>query len=138
MRKIEMIVVHCTAGNQQNSATDVVAYHCRTLGWSRPGYHYIVEADGKTVATLGEEFPSNGVRGYNGKIINVCYTGGVDLKKPGHPPVDNRTEAQRLALRGLLKELRLKYPKAVIVGHRDLNGAKACPSFDAREEYKEL
>ena len=37
----------------------------------------------------------------------------------------------------LLKELKAKYPIATIYGHRDFAN-KACPSFDARTEYKDL
>ena len=37
----------------------------------------------------------------------------------------------------LLKQLKKRYPGAKIYGHRNF-AAKACPSFDAREEYKSL
>ena len=142
MRKITHIVVHCTAGNQNNKAADVVRYHTspkpKGLGWSAPGYHYIVEADGTVINTLPIEQVSNGVAGHNSHIINVCYIGGVDTSKPGLPPVDNRTPAQKAALVGILRQLKAKFPDAEIVGHRDFNPGKACPSFDARKEYAGL
>ena len=53
-------------------------------------------------------------------------------------PADTRTDAQRTSLRKLLERLHRKYPKAVIVGHRDLDGHKACPCFDAVREYLDL
>jgi N-acetylmuramoyl-L-alanine amidase len=37
----------------------------------------------------------------------------------------------------LLKFLKLAAPNATIHGHREF-AAKACPSFDAAEEYKDL
>lgn len=139
MRNITHIVVHCTAGNQRNTAADIVRYHTtqkpKGNGWKTPGYHYIVEADGTIINTVPIEQPSNGVTGYNSHIINVCYIGGVDTSKPGLPPVDNRTSAQKAALAGVLRQLKAKFPCAEIVGHRDLNPHKACPSFDARKEY---
>lgn len=138
MRNIDKIVVHCTAGNQNNTAADVVKYHKQTLGWKVAGYHYIVEANGTVVHTLPIEQPSNGVAGHNSHIINVCYVGGVDTSKAGLPPIDNRTPAQKTALRGLLKQLKAKFPHAEIVGHRDFNPGKACPSFDARKEYIDI
>ncbi len=142
MRKIDKIIVHCTAGNQRNTAADVVRFHTspkpKGNGWKTPGYHYIIEADGTVVNTVAEERVSNGVAGHNAHAINVCYTGGVDLNRPGCPPTDNRTEAQRKALRSLLEELKRRYPQAGIYGHRDFNPAKACPSFDARKEYADL
>lgn len=138
MRRISRIVVHCTAGNQRATAADVAAYHTRSLGWHRPGYHYVVEASGAVVCICDETYVANGVRGYNSNSIHVCYTGGVDLTRPGHPPVDNRTAAQRESLLSLLRDLRRRYPQAVICSHRDLNRAKACPSFDATHEYASL
>lgn len=146
MRRIKYIVVHCTAGSQRNKAADVVAYHCRTLGWSRPGYHYIVEADGTVVNTLDEAQTSNGVKSsvtdadgerVNALAINICWIGGVDTSKPGLPAIDNRTAAQRASLELLLRQLRRKYPEAMIRGHRDFQ-RKACPSFDATKEYKDI
>lgn len=137
MRKIKKIIVHCSAGSQSNTAQDIVDYHVRRLKWSRPGYHYVVEADGKIVNTWPEEQYSNGVKGHNAESINVCYVGGVDTSKPGLPPVDNRTEAQKASLAKLLRMLKKRYPEAEIYGHRDF-AAKACPSFDARKEYAGL
>ena len=105
-------------------------------GWKVPGYHYIVEADGTIINTLPIEQVSNGVAGHNSHIINVCYIGGVDISKPGLPPIDNRTPAQKVALIGILRQLKAKFPGAEIVGHRDFNPCKACPSFNARKEYE--
>ena len=142
MRKIRKIIVHCTAGRASQRASEVVAYHMRPVsaggrGWHAPGYHYIVEADGQIVRTWPEESISNGCKGHNAESINVCYTGGVDFSRPGYPAADTRTDAQRRSLRRLLTELAIRYPEAVILGHRDL-AAKACPSFDAKREYADL
>ena len=39
----------------------------------------------------------------------------------------------------LLKKLKKQFPKAIIQGHRDFPDVKkACPSFNAKEEYKHL
>lgn len=142
MRDIRYIMVHCTAGNQNAKASDVVAFHLRPTakggrGWKAPGYHYIIEADGSIVRTWPEDKISNGVKGYNSVSINICYTGGVDLDKPGRPPIDNRTPQQKAAMYSLLKRLKKKYPDAEIHSHRDFAN-KACPSFDATKEYAGL
>lgn len=139
MRHIKYIVVHCSAGNQRNTAEDIRRYHCVTKGWRTPGYHYVVEASGKVVQLVDEAAPSNGVKNRNSYCINVCYVGGVDTSKPGLPAIDNRTPMQKVALRELLASLKTKYPDAEIVGHRDFHEVKkACPSFDAKKEYAEL
>lgn len=153
-RRIDAIVIHCTAGPQTQNARQVVDYHTRSkaaggLGWSVPGYHYIIEPNGNIVNTLSEAVPSNGVKGHNEHIINISYIGGIDSKGRG---IDNRTPAQKTALIKLLKELRPRYSNARIMGHRDIastdanhNGiidpwerVKECPCFDAIPEYSNV
>jgi hypothetical protein len=42
-------------------------------------------------------------------------------------------------MRWLLRILHKKYPRALIVGHRDLDPTKDCPGFPGiASEYKEL
>ena len=147
MRQIKYIAVHCTAGSQKQSIDDLRA-EFRRKGWKKPGYHFVVKPDGGIVQMLDEDEVSNGVKGYNSVIINVAYIGGIDAQGKA---TDNRTEAQKQSLENLLRILRGKYPKAVIQGHRDfspdLNGngkiekcewIKACPCFDAKEEYAHI
>lgn len=53
--------------------------------------------------------------------------------------IDNRTEEQKESLFLILSGLIDKYPNSEILGHRDFKGVKKyCPSFDAKEEYKDL
>ena len=147
MRKIKYIAVHCTAGSQKQTINDLKTEFKRK-GWKYPGYHYVISPDGTITQLLDEELVSNGVKGYNSKLINVAYIGGIDSRGKA---VDNRTEAQKASLMSLLKHLHKKYPDAVIQGHRDFspdtngNGIldpweriKECPCFDAKVEYKDL
>lgn len=147
MRSIKRIFVHCTAGNQHQTINDLMAEFKRK-GWKHPGYHYVIQADGKITQLIDEQYVSNGVKGYNSTSINVAYMGGIDENGKA---VDNRTPEQKDSLLKLLKMLRKRYPKAEIMGHRDIspdtngNGIvdpweriKECPCFDAKEEYKEL
>ncbi len=142
---IQYIAVHCSAGSQRNTAADIVSYHTRPnaeggLGWSRPGYHYIIEPDGRIVNTWPESSHSNGVGPrFNRVTINVCWIGGVDTSTKALTPVDNRTPQQREALRAILTELKHRYPQAKIQGHRDFPDVhKACPCFDAVKEYADI
>lgn len=101
-----------------------------------PGYHFIIKPDGEVVSLLSIEQVSNGVQGFNHESINISYIGGIDEKVI---PKDNRTLAQKASLLKLLTELRQKFPKAIIQGHRDFpNVKKACPSFDAKKEYQHV
>jgi N-acetylmuramoyl-L-alanine amidase len=146
-RQINYIAVHCTAGSQKATVKDLMR-EFKAKGWVNPGYHYVVMPDGEAVQLLDEAKVSNGVKGWNSQLINVAYVGGIDA---GGKAVDNRTDAQKETLRSLLATLKLRYPDAVIQGHRDfspdLNGdgvisrnewIKECPCFDARAEYKGL
>ena len=73
---------------------------------------------------------------HNKYSIGVCYEGGLDIRGQ---PADTRTEAQKQTMRQLLEELHERYPRAVIVGHHDLNPHKDCPCIkDVAHEYKDL
>jgi N-acetyl-anhydromuramyl-L-alanine amidase AmpD len=74
-------------------------------------------------------------RHYNAHSIGVCYEGGLDEKGRA---ADTRTPAQRATLIALLRSLKVDYPDARILGHRDLpNVHKDCPCFDC-SEYSNL
>lgn len=147
MRNITDIVIHCTAGPQSQTPAQIISYHRKTLKWSAPGYHYIIAPDGSVTAAWPEQGVANGVKGHNATSLHIAYIGGVD---EGGKGTDNRTAAQKAAILKLLRELRGRYPKATITGHRDIaskdtngNGVidpwervKECPCFDALIEYK--
>lgn len=148
MRKITHIAVHCTATLQKATSIAGLKAHWNSLGWKRPGYHYVVMPSGKVEQLLDENQISNGVQGFNASLINVAYVGGIDMNGNA---VDNRTEAQKAALYFLLEQLRCRYPQAVIQGHRDFSTdrnhdgkispdefIKECPCFDAKTDYRNI
>ena len=133
MRNINYIAIHCTATQPEASIASIQNYWKNNLGWKNPGYHFIIDRFGNVINLLPIELVSNGVQGYNSQTINISYVGGID--KSGKPK-DTRTEVQKQSILKILKELRVKFPKAKIQGHRDFpNVKKACPSFDAKKEY---
>lgn len=137
MRTISLIIVHCSA-NRQGSAlrlADIDRYH-RSLGWSGCGYHYVIPTDGTIEVGRPEGKVGAHCKNHNSHSIGVCYIGG--LAADGKTPMDTRTEAQKAALEKLLTSLHQRYPKALIVGHHDLNPQKACPCFDALRAYAQL
>ena len=141
MRQIKRIFVHCTAGPQTQTVAEIQKYWKNHNKWTNPGYHYIIKPNGEIVPLQPEDKPSNGVQGYNSTAINVCYIGGVDDKGRA---VDNRTTAQKEALRTILKDLHSRYPDAEILGHRDIWGSnpknwhKMCPCFNVKEWWNEV
>ncbi|WP_346236169.1 N-acetylmuramoyl-L-alanine amidase [Niabella insulamsoli] len=133
MRKINYLIIHCTATPQSTTIDSIKNYWKNNLGWKNPGYHYIIEPNGNVVNLLPIDKVSNGVGGWNSQIINISYIGGIDTKGRA---MDNRTPEQKAAILRLLKELKAKFPKASVAGHRDFpNVHKACPSFNAKAEY---
>lgn len=138
MRTITLIVVHCSA-NKAGSALrmeDIDRYH-RSLGWIGCGYHYVIPTDGSIETGRPEEMVGAHCKNHNRHSIAVAYIGGLDLD--GTTPCDTRTDAQRIALKQLLSDLHKRYPKAIIVGHSDLDPKKSgCPGFDVVREYRDL
>lgn len=136
MRKIEYIVIHCTATSQAASVHAIKNYWEKVLGWKTPGYHYLIDKEGNFTKLLGIDKISNGVKNHNKNSIHISYIGGID--KEGKS-VDNRTIQQKETILYLLRELKRKFPNAIIQGHRDFpNVKKDCPSFDAKKEYEEI
>lgn len=133
MRLIKYIAVHCTATAQSATIAAIVNFWQKVKGWKSPGYHIIIKPNGEAHRLASDEDITNGVAGFNSQSLHVCYIGGVDDKGK---PIDNRTDAQKETLLKVIKDWKRKYPKAIIKGHRDFpNVKKACPSFDAKEEY---
>lgn len=134
MRVINEIIVHCTATPEGKDYTvaDIDKWH-KARGWKGIGYHYVIYRDGSIHQGRPETEIGAHCQGHNDNSIGVVYVGG--LASDGKTPKDTRTDAQKKSLENLLKQLKQKYPKATIHGHRDF-AAKACPSFDATKEYK--
>jgi len=132
MRKIDLIVVHCSATREDQSYTvkQLIRDHTNRFGFT--GYHYYVRRDGTVYQTRHEQLVGAHAVGYNAHSLGVCYEGGITRhgKKD-----DTRTPEQKEALTALLRRLKKEHPDARIVGHRDLPGVnKACPCYDVCSE----
>lgn len=136
MRHITEIIVHCSATPEGKAFTvaDINRWH-RQRGFDQIGYHYVIYLDGTVHKGRPIEKVGAHCVGHNANSIGVCYIGGCTTDNK-HPK-DTRTEAQKQALRALLRQLRVQFPNATIHGHRDF-AVKACPSFDATAEYAHL
>lgn len=136
MRDIDKIIVHCSATPEGRHTTveEIKQWHLQR-GWKDIGYHYVIYLDGTIHRGRPEEVVGAHCSGYNKNSIGVCYIGGV--AKDGKTPKDTRTEGQKRALREILNRLKRDYPKATLHGHNEFAN-KACPSFNVKEEYKNL
>ena len=138
MRKITLIVVHYSAvrPDQSSSAAQIDTWHRQRGFHLGIGYHYVVRRDGQIETGRPEYMVGAHCVNHNAHSIGVCYEGGLDIRGE---PADTRTDAQRKALRTLLEQLHRRYPRALIVGHHDLNPKKECPCIkDVAGEYRDL
>ena len=146
MRKISLIVIHCSATRVDCdfTAKDVDTAH-RYRGFSCWGYHYYIRKSGEIEPMRDEDTVGAHARGYNAISLGVCYEGGLDENGKA---ADTRTPRQKEALHRLVHELLQRYPEAKVVGHRDLspdtnyNGIvdpweriKECPCFEVIGEF---
>lgn len=136
-RKIDYIVIHCTAGGKHQSVESIQHYWKSVLKWKNPGYHAIVLANGEIVWIADFNRIVNGVKGFNYNSIHFSYTGGQFE--------DDRTQDQKAGLLNCiytaLKWVGLPENKSIIIqGHRDFLTPgvnwKDCPQFNARDEYE--
>ena len=138
MRTITLIVIHCSAvkPDQTSSAAQIDTWH-RQRGFKLGiGYHYVVRRNGEIEQGRPEWLVGAHCMNHNKYSIGVCYEGGLDARGQ---PADTRTTEQKAALRTLLADLHRRYPRAVIVGHHDLNPQKACPCIaNVAKEYAAL
>ena len=133
MRLIDKIIIHCSATPEgRDVSTEEIRQWHLDRGWSDIGYHYVIEIDGTVGDGRPVEISGAHAKGHNAESIGVCYVGGVDADME---PKDTRTQEQKEALDDLIRDLLEEYPDAEVYGHRDFS-EKACPSFDAREEYR--
>jgi N-acetylmuramoyl-L-alanine amidase len=131
MRPVNQIIIHCSAtpAGREHTAADIDRWH-RQHGFSRIGYHYVIRLDG--TVEVGRPLEEAGAHAsqHNAFSIGICYIGG--LNRETWQPEDTRTTAQRCAMAALVRVLKQFFPRAEVLGHRDLpNVAKACPCFDA-------
>lgn len=138
MRELNEIVVHCAATRegQHYTVDDIRSWHVNGRGWSDIGYHYVIYLDGTTVEGRPLSRKGAHVRGRNAGTIGICYVGGV--ANDGKTPKDTRTSEQVQALEVLLVKLLHEHPSITKISGHNQYAAKACPSFDANEEYRHL
>ena len=142
MKKVEKIIIHCSAtkeGDDSINAEVIDGWH-KDRGWKGIGYHFVILIDGKIETGRMINKCGAHTKNYNCSSIGICYIGGVESEKDSngkYPAKDTRTSQQIATLLELLRLLKKIYPDAKIHGHRDF-AAKACPSFDATDEYKNI
>ncbi len=128
---IKYLVLHCSASRcNQDYSVELLRRDHKARGFYDIGYHFYIRKDGKkTQHRMLLEVGAHCIP-YNRCSIGICYEGGLD---EDGKPVNTLTKEQEERITDLLINLHKLFPKAKIVGHRDLPGAspKECPCFDA-------
>lgn len=133
-RRIDKIIIHCTATKPKQSQTitvnDIKQWHLQR-GFSDIGYHFVIYTDGSI--HTGRDINKAGAHctGQNSYSIGITTNSGLDEK--GNP-VDTRTEQQKASLLTMLLNLKKIYPNATIHGHNEF-AAKACPCYNVQKQY---
>ena len=150
-KPLSYLVIHCTAtkSGREVSSTEIRRWHTDPVekggrGWKQVGYTDMIHLDGKVErlvknnedANVDPWEITNGAKGYNAISRHVVYVGGLAID--GQTPKDTRTAAQKASLRKYVEKFHALWPDVKIVGHRDLDGTKACPSFDVGRWLKEI
>lgn len=135
MREIDKIIIHCSATPEGRNWTikDIERDH-KAKGYKKVGYHYVICLDGTIETGRAESEMGAHCKGQNAHSVGICYVGGCDLNRR---PKDTRTDAQKTAMAGLIRELKRRFPTATIHGHNEFAN-KACPSFDVQKWRKEV
>lgn len=128
---IKYLVLHCSASRcNQDYSVELLRRDHKARGFYDIGYHFYIRKDGKkTQHRMLLEVGAHCIP-YNRCSIGICYEGGLD---EDGKPANTLTKEQEERITDLLINLHKLFPKAKIVGHRDLPGAspKECPCFDA-------
>ena len=131
MRAINKIVIHCSASHQNVDVHDIRRWHVNERKWSDIGYHYVITPDGDVQEGRPMYKAGAHVARHNHDSIGICWVGG-------YKGVDNRTDAQKLAMRELIMSLVAEYDIEAqnILGHCDFKGVtKTCPNFDVQNWF---
>ena len=127
---IKFLVLHCSASRcDQDYSVEQLRRDHKARGFYDIGYHFYIRKDGKmTQHRMLLEVGAHCVP-YNRCSIGICYEGGLDEHGK---PCNTMTAEQETRLVDLFRNLKILFPKAKIVGHRDLPGTtpKECPCLD--------
>jgi hypothetical protein len=136
MRKINKIVVHCTATRPEwwadklpiQKVDEVRRWHVEDRGWSDIGYHYLIDRDGSVVEGRPLIRAGAHAKGHNSHSIGISLFGGHG-GNVNDAFGDNFTKEQDAALRKLIAKLKDRYAIGSVIGHNEVSN-KACPTFE--------
>lgn len=140
MREINLIIIHCSAttSTMDWGAKEIRDIHVNQNHWANIGYHHVIRRNGVVEPGRPEAQIGAHAKGYNAKSIGVCMIGGCEKytsgKKKGQLyAVNNFTAEQWVTLNKTVRDLLKRYPNCAVIGHRNVEPNKECPSFSVKD-----
>lgn len=147
MREITKIIIHCSATppDMDIGVAEIRRWHTdpppKGNGWNDIGYHLVIRRDGLLEQGRPLEVQGAHCAAQNGNkaSIGICLVGGVKRAKDNRGKSvllveNNFTPSQWLTLEQQVQLLQKRFPKIdTVLGHRDLDPRKECPSFSVRD-----
>lgn len=146
MRKIELIVIHCSASDipwqctpgaieklhtfPKTETMDWGEYkNVKCFGWPRVGYHGIIDNNAELFMVNDPGVVTWHCKGFNTNSLGYCLTGDKIIS-------DNQKEKLIEVLKSDLKKYGLR--AIDVLGHYELNKNKSCPNFNMDEIRRKL
>lgn len=140
-RWTKYICVHCTdtPPSMHVDMAIVRKWHTEERGWSDSGYHFLVDRAGNWERGRPTWAVGAGAAGYNDRAIHLVLVGGraQGSKKAEANFTQEQYESLELLIHTLKDGLNGDYASAQVIGHRDLQPGKECPSYDAKAWWLE-
>ncbi len=125
LTQVNFIAIHCAGSRPDRyrmTIEDIRTMHLER-GFSDIGYHYYIDTDGNVFDGRSEAYTGAHEPRINSNSIAICLEGGYRGKLDYPAP-------QLDSLRQLIKDLRVSYSSAVVVGHNTFREDKTCPNFN--------
>ena len=139
MRKIDTIILHCTATPVEMEVNADVVREWHTSpprSWSDIGYHFVIDNEGRIEVGRPLDKVGAHAKGHNTGAVGIAYAGGVDSDGE---PCNTMNRRQRAAIVALVRSLRMVLGRSLsLIGHNDVTDKKACPSFRVGDEFADL
>ena len=126
-RPINLLILHHSASPRATKIEQIREWHLKR-GFQDIGYHWVIDGSATLLPGRPQHMAGAHAAGHNTHSFGICVTG------------DNTSESEGWSLRqeGALVEFlfkfRMFFPRAEIIGHRDLPDASTlCPGIDVRE-----
>ena len=136
MRKIDKIVVHCSATRPEWMADEGINAQLKEIdrwhrerGFDMIGYSYVISRAGEAVMGRPLEKTPAAQKGHNTGSIAICLIGGFG-SDADDLATEHFTPVQLARLHALIKELQEQYnvKNENVIGHNKIS-TKACPGF---------